>query len=40
MGRAKLPVALERAGRAVQPPAVGTARNWSTVLKLVELAGR
>jgi uncharacterized protein (DUF1697 family) len=40
MGRAKLPVALERAGRAAQPPAVGTARNWSTVLKLVELAGR
>ena len=40
MGRATLPAALERAGRAARPPAVGTARNWNTVLKLVELAGR
>jgi uncharacterized protein (DUF1697 family) len=40
MGRAKLPVALERAGRSARPPAVGTARNWNTVLKLVELTGR
>jgi uncharacterized protein (DUF1697 family) len=39
MGRAKLPVALER-GRVARPPAVGTARNWNTVLRLVELAGR
>jgi uncharacterized protein (DUF1697 family) len=39
MGRAKLPVALEKAGRKVKPPAIGTARNWNTVLKLVEIAG-
>ena len=40
MGRAKLPVALDRAGRSVHPPALGTARNWNTVLKLVDLARR
>jgi uncharacterized protein (DUF1697 family) len=39
MGRAKLPVALEQAGRKAERPAVGTARNWNTVLKLVALAG-
>jgi uncharacterized protein (DUF1697 family) len=33
MGRAKLPVALEQAGRRLKAPA-GTARNWNTVLKL------
>jgi len=38
IGRAKLPVALERAARRAKSPAVGTARNWNTVLKLVELA--
>ena len=37
MARAKLPVALERAGRKAKPPAVGTARNWNTVLKLAAL---
>lgn len=36
MGRAKLPVALEKAGR--RSSAVGTARNWNTVLKLVDLS--
>jgi len=36
MGRAKLPVALEKATRGTK--GVGTARNWNTVLKLVELA--
>jgi uncharacterized protein (DUF1697 family) len=39
MGRAKLPVTLERAGRSLEPPTIGTARNWNTVLKLVSLAG-
>jgi uncharacterized protein (DUF1697 family) len=39
MGRAKLPVALDKAGRSFHPPAVGTARNWNTVLKLVDLLG-
>jgi uncharacterized protein (DUF1697 family) len=39
MGRAKLPAALEKAGRKAGSPAAGTARNWNTVLKLVELAG-
>jgi uncharacterized protein (DUF1697 family) len=39
MGRAKLPVALEKAARRAKSPLVGTARNWNTVLKLVELAG-
>jgi len=38
MGRAKLPVALEKAGRNATPPAIGTARNWNTVRKLVDLA--
>jgi uncharacterized protein (DUF1697 family) len=38
MGRAKLPPALDKAGRKLEPPAVGTARNWNTVLKLAELA--
>jgi uncharacterized protein (DUF1697 family) len=38
MGRARLPVALEKAGRTAARPGVGTARNWKTVLKLVELA--
>jgi uncharacterized protein (DUF1697 family) len=40
MGRAKLPVQLERAGRLLTPPSVGTARNWNTVLKLLDLARR
>ena len=35
MGRAKLPVALEKANRRAKT--VGTARNWNTVLKLVDL---
>jgi uncharacterized protein (DUF1697 family) len=39
MGRAKLPTAVERAGRSLRPPTVGTARNWNTVLKLLDLAG-
>ncbi|CAA9233650.1 MAG: hypothetical protein AVDCRST_MAG50-1207 [uncultured Acidimicrobiales bacterium] len=38
MGRAKLPIALEKAGRKARPPALGTSRNWNTVLKLVALA--
>jgi len=38
MGRAKLPIALEKAGRKLKPPALGTARNWNTVLKLAEMA--
>jgi len=38
MGRAKLPVALDKAARRAKSPAAGTARNWHTVLKLVELA--
>ena len=33
MGRAVLPVALEKAGRRLKAPS-GTARNWNTVLKL------
>ena len=37
MGRAKLPAALEKAGRAAKYDP-GTARNWNTVLKLVELS--
>ena len=39
MGRAKLPVALEKAGRKAKSTDVGTARNWNTVQKLAELAG-
>lgn len=39
MGRAKLPIALEKAGRKAKPSSVGTARNWNTVLKLLTLAG-
>jgi uncharacterized protein (DUF1697 family) len=39
MGRAKLPLALEKAGRKAEPPSIGTARNWNTVLKLADLAG-
>ena len=38
LGRAKLPVALDQAGRRAKAPA-GTARNWNTVLKLQEMAG-
>jgi uncharacterized protein (DUF1697 family) len=38
MGRAKLPVELERSGRRATSVPVATARNWNTVLKLVELA--
>lgn len=37
MGRAALPAALEKAGRR-SASAVGTARNWNTVLKLCDLA--
>ena len=37
MARTKLPGALERAGRKAGPPAVGTARNWNTVLKMRDL---
>ncbi|MFN8023646.1 MAG: DUF1697 domain-containing protein [Acidimicrobiales bacterium] len=33
MGRAVLPVAVDKAGRAAKAP-TGTARNWNTVLKL------
>jgi uncharacterized protein (DUF1697 family) len=37
MGRAKLPILLDRRGpRGI----VGTARNWNTVLKLREMIGR
>ena len=39
MGRAKLPTALDQAGRRVTPAAVGTSRNWNTVGKLLDLAG-
>ncbi len=38
MGRAKLPLALDKAGRKVKPAAIGTARNWNTVLELADLA--
>ena len=37
MGRAKLPIALEKAGRKAKGDP-GTARNWNTVLKLLEMA--
>jgi len=40
MGRATLPTALDKAGRSIDPSAVGTARNWNTVLKLLALADR
>ncbi|MGC4152275.1 MAG: DUF1697 domain-containing protein [Propionicimonas sp.] len=40
MGRARLPVALEKAGRRTDPSGVGTSRNWNTVLKLLDLADR
>lgn len=40
MGRATLPTALEKAGRGSDPSAVGTARSWNTVLKLLDLADR
>ena len=36
MGRAKLPVELAKAGRRMKSEP-GTARNWNTVLKLVDL---
>lgn len=36
LGRAELPVALDRAGRRAKAPA-GTSRNWNTVLKLQEM---
>ncbi|BAK37561.1 hypothetical protein MLP_45470 [Microlunatus phosphovorus NM-1] len=39
MGRAALPTALEKAGRRTGAPVVGTARNWNTALKLLDLAG-
>lgn len=39
MGRAVLPTALEKAGRQAGASAVGTSRNWNTVLKLLDLAG-
>lgn len=38
MGRAVLPVALEKAGRKLKVPP-GTARNWNTVVKLQEMLG-
>lgn len=38
MGRAQLPLALDKAGRKLKPPSIGTARNWNTVLKLVDMA--
>jgi uncharacterized protein (DUF1697 family) len=37
MGRAKLPAALEKVGRAAKGEP-GTTRNWNTVLKLLDLA--
>ena len=39
IGRAKLSVAIEKARKASKGGDPGTARNWNTVLKLVELAG-
>ena len=36
MGRAALPVALEKAGRKQRSPG-GTSRNWNTVRKLQEM---
>jgi uncharacterized protein (DUF1697 family) len=39
MGQAKLAIALERSARKSKTPMIGTARNWNTVLKLVDLAG-
>jgi uncharacterized protein (DUF1697 family) len=38
MGRATLPVELEKAARRAKSVPIATARNWNTVLKLVELA--
>jgi uncharacterized protein (DUF1697 family) len=38
MGRAKLPLAIDKAGRGMRPAAIGTARNWNTVVKLAQLA--
>lgn len=38
LGRARLPVALEKAGRRAKASAVGTSRNWNTVLKLQLMA--
>lgn len=38
MGRAKLPAVMEKAARRAKSTDVGTARNWNTVRKLVELA--
>jgi uncharacterized protein (DUF1697 family) len=38
MGQTKLAIALERSGRKSQSPTIGTARNWNTVLKMLELA--
>ncbi|MEE2059751.1 hypothetical protein [Rhodococcus artemisiae] len=40
MGRARLPTALEKAGRRIDPSGVGTSRNWNTVLELLALADR
>lgn len=39
MGRSTLPAALEKAGRRADST-LGTARNWNTVLKLLDLASR
>lgn len=38
MGRARLPLLVERARRQMRPPVVGTARNWNTVCRLADLA--
>ena len=38
MGRATLPLALDKAGRKARPPSIGTARNWNTVVKLLDMA--
>ena len=38
MGRARLPVAMERGAARTATRAVVTTRNWNTVLRLVELA--
>jgi uncharacterized protein (DUF1697 family) len=40
MGRSKLPLELDRAGRKLTPPTVATARNWNTVLELLARAER
>lgn len=40
MGRARLPMAVEKAGRRFDPSGVGTSSNWNTVLRLLDLAER